>query len=74
MQWAYDIKGTAPEYKVPQVGSAIFPSGRPRGTPLQPKKQRPNVNFLRENMKLTTTAVSSPMKGYKLVKSHIKSN
>jgi len=78
MQWAYDVKGLAPEYKVPQVGSSLFPSARSRAPASLKtvKQQRPKVNYIRENLKLTTTAVSSPMKGLKLCNSntHIKSN
>ena len=74
MQWAYDIKGVAPEYKVPQVGSSLFPSAAARApASLRTVKQRPRVNYVRQNLKLTTTAVSSPLKGLKLCSHHIKS-
>ena len=70
MQWAYDVKGVTPEYQVPKVPSALFPSA---GSFARTVKQRPKINFIRENLKLTTTAVSSPVKGMKMF-GHIKSS
>jgi len=65
MQWAYDVKGVTPDYHVPNVPSAILTSTLSRPRPLV---QRRRVNYVRKNLKLTATAVSSPIKGSPLVK------
>ncbi|KAH9504693.1 Cilia- and flagella-associated protein 47 [Bulinus truncatus] len=64
MQWTYSIKGVLPEYHPPRGVSAPPISG-PHP---ELKKQRSRKNYIRENMKLIATAVSSPIKGAPLVK------
>ena len=64
MQWTYDINGITPQYQPPKVASMLSMTslGRPKALP-----QRPRMNYLRKNMKLTATAVSSPIKGLQLI-------
>ncbi|XP_033113331.1 cilia- and flagella-associated protein 47-like isoform X2 [Anneissia japonica] len=59
MQWTYDVIGTTPEY-TPPSGHSQKPIAGPHNVPLKRGKQR---NFVRDNLRLTTTAVSSPVKG-----------
>ncbi|KAM4795930.1 cilia- and flagella-associated protein 47 [Rhinophrynus dorsalis] len=62
MQWTYEINGLAPKTTPPtNVSSKICSMRIKQQTTV---KQR---NFLRENLKLTATAVSSPIKGAALV-------
>ncbi|XP_078495986.1 cilia- and flagella-associated protein 47 isoform X1 [Ciona intestinalis] len=70
MQWTYDVKGVTPEYRVPKVQSAIVTSTLARPRVLA---QRPRVNYVRKNMKLNATAVSSPIKGLPLFQKHVES-
>ncbi|XP_076799523.1 cilia- and flagella-associated protein 47-like isoform X2 [Clavelina lepadiformis] len=64
MQWTYDVKGVTPEYRVPNVSSTILHT-----TPSRPRAiaQRPRVNYVRKNLRLNATAVSSPIKGTRLL-------
>ncbi|XP_071954714.1 cilia- and flagella-associated protein 47-like isoform X2 [Antedon mediterranea] len=59
MQWTYDLIGTTPEY-TPPSGQSQKPIAGPHNAPLKRGKHR---NFVRDNLQLTTTAVSSPVKG-----------
>ncbi|RXM29158.1 Cilia- and flagella-associated protein 47 [Acipenser ruthenus] len=62
MQWMYDINGVQPQYIPPtSQSSRIVSSGVVRATAVQQR------NFIRENLQLTTTSVSSPIKGCPLV-------
>ncbi|KAJ1117902.1 hypothetical protein NDU88_006098 [Pleurodeles waltl] len=62
MQWTYEINGLPPQTAPPRsTSSKIASTGYMRSTTV---RQR---NFLRENIKLVTTAVSSPLKGAPLV-------
>ncbi|XP_055888207.1 cilia and flagella-associated protein 47-like isoform X1 [Biomphalaria glabrata] len=63
MQWSYMIKGVLPEYKPPRGVSAPPISG-PHP---ELKKQHARRNYIRENMRLIATAVSSPIKGAPLM-------
>ena len=58
MQWTYDINGVTPQYQAPKVKSMLSAVNRPKVLP-----QRPRANYIRKNMRLTATAVSSPIKG-----------
>ena len=62
MQWSYDVRGVIPEYSPPQGRSSIPPKG-----PLPDPHRHLSRNFVIENLRLTTTAVSSPVKGAPLV-------
>ncbi|XP_078087998.1 cilia- and flagella-associated protein 47 [Mustelus asterias] len=62
MQWMYEINGLDPQYTPPNIQH-----GKITHTDFQhivPVRQR---NFIRENLKVITTAVSSPLKGTPLV-------
>lgn len=59
MQWTYNIIGIIPEYNSP-TGKSNHPIAGPHPSPIKRNKGR---NFILENLKLTTTAVSSPIKG-----------
>ncbi|XP_078514036.1 cilia- and flagella-associated protein 47 [Lissotriton helveticus] len=62
MQWTYEINGLPPQTTPPRSASSkIASTGYLRSATV---RQR---NFLRENIKLATTAVSSPVKGAPLV-------
>lgn len=62
MQWTYEINGLPPQTTPPRsTSSKIASTGYMRSATV---RQR---NFLRENIKLVTTAVSSPVKGAPLV-------
>ncbi|MGH0172134.1 UNVERIFIED_CONTAM: hypothetical protein FKN15_062683 [Acipenser sinensis] len=62
MQWMYDINGVQPQYIPPtSQSSRIVSSGVVRATAVQQR------NFIREKLQLTTTSVSSPIKGCPLV-------
>ena len=63
MQWTYNIMGVLPDY-IPPRGLASRPMAGPHPDP----RQRPRkVNYVRNNLKLLTTAVSSPIKGAPVV-------
>ncbi|XP_041127618.1 cilia- and flagella-associated protein 47-like isoform X2 [Polyodon spathula] len=62
MQWMYDINGVLPQYIPPTTQSSrIVSSGVVRATAVQQR------NFIRENLQLASTSVSSPIKGCPLV-------
>ncbi|XP_063809558.1 cilia- and flagella-associated protein 47 isoform X2 [Pseudophryne corroboree] len=62
MEWTYEIIGLAPKTTPPtNVSSRICSLGIKQVATVQQR------NFLRENLKLTTTGVSSPIKGASLV-------
>ncbi|KAM3935444.1 cilia- and flagella-associated protein 47 [Leptodactylus fuscus] len=62
MQWTYEINGLPPKTTPPtNVPPKICSTGIRKPVIYQKR------NFLRENLKLTTTAVSSPVKGASLV-------
>ncbi|XP_069746190.1 cilia- and flagella-associated protein 47-like isoform X2 [Narcine bancroftii] len=63
MQWTYEINGLDPQYTPPHVqhGKTITTAFKH----CVPVRQR---NFVRENLKVKATAVSSPLKGAPLVK------
>ncbi|XP_072178621.1 cilia- and flagella-associated protein 47-like [Diadema setosum] len=59
MQWTYQVEGVIPEY-TPPAGHSQKPIQGPHLSPIKRSKQR---NFVLDNLRLTTTAVSSPVKG-----------
>nr|DBA33280.1 TPA: hypothetical protein GDO54_000991 [Pyxicephalus adspersus] len=62
MEWTYEINGVPPNTTPPtNVSSRICSMGIKQPTATQKR------NFLRENLKLTSTAVSSPIKGASLI-------
>ncbi|XP_035825915.1 cilia- and flagella-associated protein 47 [Aplysia californica] len=63
MQWSYCIHGVLPEYRPPR-GVSAKPIAGPH--PLL-TKQSSKKNYVRENLKLVATAVSSPVKGAPLI-------
>ncbi|XP_052808119.1 cilia- and flagella-associated protein 47-like isoform X2 [Mya arenaria] len=59
MQWSYNVRGVLPEYAPPRGISS-----RPmRGPHPDPRYRREKTNYILDNMRLKTTAVSSPIKG-----------
>ncbi|XP_075257847.1 cilia- and flagella-associated protein 47-like isoform X3 [Convolutriloba macropyga] len=78
--WSYELIGTLPEYHPPQIhASQNFHSfnktthlNRQTSAPLAPDHDNPSRyrNFIRENLRLDTTAVSSPIKGRNVLPRH----
>ena len=64
MQWTYNVRGVLPDY-VPPRGLASRPMAGPHP---DPRHRRDRLNYVRENLRLTTTAVSSPIKGVPVVR------
>ncbi|XP_019379409.1 PREDICTED: cilia- and flagella-associated protein 47-like [Gavialis gangeticus] len=62
MQWTYEINGLPPQTKPPTTSAKVISTGGYIRSATV--RQR---NFLRENLKLTTTGVSSPIKGAPLI-------
>ena len=63
MQWTYDILGTTADYNPPN-GRARIRSTSANSARLIVKQKK---NYVLENLKLQSTAVSSPYKGVRLV-------
>ncbi|KAL3884217.1 hypothetical protein ACJMK2_030436, partial [Sinanodonta woodiana] len=63
MQWSYSVKGVLPEYTPPR-GQSSRPIAGPHPDPRQRQEKQ---NYILENLKLKTTAVSSPIKGAPLI-------
>ncbi|XP_033635373.1 cilia- and flagella-associated protein 47-like isoform X1 [Asterias rubens] len=59
MQWTYSLIGVTPEYTPPE-GQSQRPIAGPHSSTNRHSKTR---NYVLDNLKLTTTAVSSPIKG-----------
>ena len=57
----YDIKGVTPEYQPPQASAAT--ENRFKGKVSQHRKN----NFIRDNLRVLHTGVSSPLKGESLL-------
>ena len=69
MQWTYDIHGMTPDYRPPRIGAATENRNLDvRGQSASDAKK----NFVRRNLKLNNTGVSSPLKGAPLVHRTIK--
>ncbi|PFX34680.1 Calponin-likey domain-containing protein 2 [Stylophora pistillata] len=62
MQWTYDVIGKTADYSPPNVRSKIVSSSANSGRTVKQKK-----NYVLDNLKLQSTAVSSPYKGVPLV-------
>jgi len=60
--WTYEVRGVLPAYSPPSSGQKIGAVCVP------PRQAKTAVNFLHENMRLVTTAASSPLKGRRLVR------
>ncbi|KAL4233464.1 hypothetical protein ACF0H5_008145 [Mactra antiquata] len=59
MQWSYNVRGILPDYAPPRGVSS-----RPmKGPHPDPRFRSDKVNYVLDNIKLKTTAVSSPVKG-----------
>jgi hypothetical protein len=63
MQWSYNVKGTIPEYNPPR-GRSSQPMAGPHP---DPRIRGERISYVRQNIKLTTTAASSPLKGAPLI-------
>jgi hypothetical protein len=70
MQWTYDLKGVTPEYTAPSA-SAVTINKHGKKTPTEESSyaqmNTKKKNFIRQNLKLSNTGVSSPLKGTPLV-------
>ena len=64
MQWTYDVIGTLPDYTPPRSQSSKTAKGVIERTDRK--------NFVLDNLKLNTTAVSSPMKGAPVIQRNSK--
>ena len=63
MQWTYDILGTTADYNPPNVQARITSTSANSARRTVKQKK----NYVLENLKLQSTAVSSPYKGVRLV-------
>ena len=63
MQWTYDILGTTADYNPPNARARITSTTANSARPTVKQKK----NYILENLKLQSTAVSSPNKGVRLV-------
>ncbi|XP_053397416.1 cilia- and flagella-associated protein 47-like isoform X4 [Mercenaria mercenaria] len=59
MQWSYNVRGVLPDYAPPR-GVSSHPM---RGPHPDPRMRGQRVNYILDNIRLKTTAVSSPIKG-----------
>ncbi|XP_048239518.1 cilia and flagella-associated protein 47-like isoform X3 [Haliotis rufescens] len=66
MQWSYEIRGVLPEYTPPR-GKSSRPMAGPHP---DPRYRGDRVNYVRDNLQIITTAVSSPVKGAPLLRTH----
>lgn len=73
MQWSYELRGSHPQYKIPEVKGGRFINNRLSKDILKILKERHEVkkNFLKENLK---TAKGSPVKNRKNSKSRDVAN
>ena len=62
MQWTYDVHGRLPEYQPP---AKEFLSSEKKFAATQAKLKK--KNYVRDNLRLSNTAASSPLKGAPLV-------
>ena len=63
MQWTYDILGTTTDYNPPNARARITSTSANSARRTVKQKK----NYVLENLKLQSTAVSSPYKGVRLV-------
>ena len=64
MQWTYNVRGVLPDY-VPPRGMSSQPMAGPHP---DTRYRSDRLNYIRNNLRLTTTAVSSPIKGAPVLK------
>ena len=62
-QWVYEVKGVTPDYKPPRATMAATDNRLTATSLLQNRKQ----NFVRDNLRVSSTGVSSPLKGKALL-------
>ena len=63
MQWTYNVRGVLPDYRPPRAFSCKPISG-PHP---DPRKRTNQTSYVKDNLRLATTAVSSPIKGAPLM-------
>lgn len=63
MQWSYNVRGVLPEYMPPR-GRSSRPMAGPHP---DPRSRNERMNYIKNNMNLITTAVSSPIKGAPII-------
>jgi len=65
MQWTYEIRGSHPQYKIPEVGGGRIANKLSKAVVREMKaKQSTKKNFLKENLRTTQYhATRSPKKG-----------
>lgn len=63
MQWTYDVIGTTADYNPPNARAKILSTSASSSRRAVKQKK----NYVLENLKLQSTAVSSPLKGVRLV-------
>ena len=61
VHWTYEVRGVVPVYKPPSSGQKCG------AVCVEPRRTKSAGNFLHDNMRLVTTAASSPVKGRRLV-------
>ena len=64
MQWTYNVRGVLPDY-VPPRGMSSRPMAGPHPDPRQRHERQ---NYIRSNLRLGTTGVSSPIKGAPIIR------
>lgn len=63
MQWTYEIRGSHPQYKIPEVGGGRIANRLSKDVVRALKaKQAAKKNFLRENLRTSQYASKSPQK------------
>lgn len=63
MQWTYEIKGSHPQYKIPEVGGGRIENRLSKDIQKTIKqKQQAKKNFIRENLKTSQFVQKSPKK------------
>lgn len=67
-QWTYSLRGDLPDYKAPRGQSSVPRAGSLPDLQHRRFESAPTTNFIRGNLQLTTTAVSSPIKGAPILK------
>lgn len=64
MQWTYEIRGSHPQYKIPEVGGGRIANRLSKDVVRTMKqKQQAKKNFLKENLRTSHKAGNSPKKG-----------
>jgi hypothetical protein len=63
MQWTYAVRGVLPDYQPPR-GFSSHPIAGPHP---DPRRHGEKINYVRDNLRLSATAASSPIKGTPLI-------